>query len=280
MANKLIIENGGTKSVWTLLVPEKPAISHRKAGMHPLLSADAELQEWCSSYIAKQPELPDRIYFYSTGASVPVVNLRIGQIFGEAFHLNPTHIEVATDLLASARATCQHEHGISCILGTGSNAGLYDGKNIVQRAGGLGYVLGDEGSGAHLGKNLLMDYLRGDLPEAVRKTLEAETACSPEEVIRSIYKKPFANQYLASFAPFIIGRQEQEYFRQLIKSSLSAFLEYTVKRFPGHGQLPVHFTGSVAWYLRPLIEEVCRENLLPAGEFQKDSVEGLIRYHG
>lgn len=279
LTNKLIIENGGTKSVWTLLSDSVTTATLLQEGMHPLLSEAAALTAWCRNFAEKHPQAVDELFFYSTGTTVPTVNQRLQDIFGTAFGLSSKNINIASDVLASARATCQREAGISCILGTGSNACLYDGTNISQQAGGLGYILGDEGSGAHLGKSLLMAFLRQEMPEAIREELKAKKEVDAANIIQSTYKQPFANKYFASFAPYIIERQEQPFFRKLIRDSVNAFLDFTVFRFPGHDTLPVHFTGSVAWYLRTLIEEICEDRKLKVGTFQQDSVSGLLRFH-
>lgn len=279
MTNKLIIENGGTKSIWVLMHGNGQMERVEQEGMHPLLSEAEALRLWCGAFREQVKGKPDQVFFYSTGTAVPEVNVRMAAILADVFGVPAERVEIAADVVASARATCQREPGISCILGTGSNACLYDGTAVVMKAGGLGYILGDEGSGAYMGKQMLVDYLRHQLPLDVRKLLESALQLDAAGIIQATYHKPFPNKYFASFAPFIVERREESYFRALIRRSVQDFLDTTVYSFPGHGELPVHFTGSIAWYLREQIAEVCEEGGLRTGLFQQNPVAGLLQYH-
>ena len=279
MTNKLIIENGGTKSIWVLLQGDGQVQQVQQVGMHPLLNEAEALRAWCMAFREEVPGQPDQIFFYSTGTAVPEVNVRMAGILSDVFGVPVSSVEIAADVVASARATCQREPGIVGILGTGSNACLYDGREVVAKAGGLGYILGDEGSGAYMGKRLLMDYLNRRLSPGLKDLLESELELKASEIIQATYHRPYPNKYFASFMPFITAHRGETYFRNLIGSSVQDFLDTTVFTFPGYGELPVHFTGSVAWHLRDLIAEVCGAGGLRTGVFQQDPVAGLIRYH-
>ncbi len=155
-------------------------------------------------------------------------------------------IEVEHDMLGAARALCQREPGIAAILGTGSNACRYDGKQVDQLLFSLGFMLGDEGSGAHLGKQLLTDYMQDNLPQDLESSLRSYTHLSPAEMIDHLYKRPYPSRFLAGFARFISENRKHTYLRELMLHSFQMFIDKQIRRIEGYEKLPIHFTGSIA----------------------------------
>ena len=181
-------------------------------------------------------------------------------------------------MLAAARALCGKEAGIACILGTGSNSCLYDGKEIIRNVSPLGFILGDEGSGAVLGKLLVGDLLKDQLPRALKEAFFAETGLTPAEVMDKVYRKPFPNRFLASLSPFLIRHIHEAEVYDLVSNSFRAFFTRNVMQYD-YRDYPVHLMGSVAWYYQDLLREITRELGITLGQVVQSPVQGLVRYH-
>ena len=181
-------------------------------------------------------------------------------------------------MLAAARGLCGHEAGIACIMGTGSNSCYYDGKQIVSNVSPLGFILGDEGSGAVLGKLLIGDLLKNQLPEGLKEKFLEQFNLTPATIIDSIYRQPFPNRFLASLSPFALQNITEPKIRTLVQNSFRNFLERNVKQYD-YKQAPVHFIGSVAYYYKEVLTEAAAEAGIMLGTIIKSPMEGLIQYH-
>ncbi len=277
----LLVDNGGSTATWILAREENVLQRHATEGIHPLLVEEGHFLAICRQVVdifAIQPGGLDGLFFYSTGTRNADVRERLQQLLDVAFP-GTRAIEVHTDLEAAARAGCRHAPGIACILGTGSNAGRYDGRHIVASAGGLGYILGDEGGGAGLGRRLLGAYLDGRLPHPLRELLEKETELSPERVYEGVYRQAHPNRFLASFAPFLNRHRTHPVIQQLLHEEFTAFLQRYVLPLAGEDMLPVHFVGSVAHHFETDIRAAGQTLDLHIASIRPDPMDGLVHFH-
>ena len=277
---RLIADSGSTKTDW--LLTEGSVLSAWKTqGINPCHQQPATIRHILQTELLPflkgktTPEL--RLSFYGSGCTAGLVP-GMTALLADVFHLPDGQIEVAGDLLAAARAICGHEEGIACILGTGANSCVYDGQNIVNNTPPLGYILGDEGSGAVLGKRFLNGIFKGSLPPFVRDLYLKETEQSYEDIIHRVYSEPLANRYLASVALFIGRHQDEKCLQQLVKDNFSDFIRRNIQ--PYKQRLPIGFVGSIAHAFSPLLIEVCHESGYEVSRIEKRPIEGLLqRYY-
>lgn len=275
----LIADSGSTKTDWCILESEN-AIKHIKTkGTNPFFQTENEI----SNEIKKSllPQLPtlnfESIHFYGAGCGFPdkisIVKKALAQ------HLTVAQdIEVCTDMLGAARALCQNESGIACIMGTGSNSCFYNGKEITENVSPLGFILGDEGSGANIGKIFIGDILKNQLPSNLKNEFLKYFNTTPGEIIDKVYRQPFPNRYLASLSPFIAMHLNKPEIKQLVKSSFKSFIKRNIMQYD-YKKHNVNFTGSISYYYKPLLEESCIEMGINIGKIEKDPMPGLIEYH-
>ncbi len=273
----LIADSGGTKAIWALVRNGKVVQRHRTPGLPPSFLSDAAVIEIATEVAQQLTERVEGVYFYGTGCRELAAKARMKALLQQVFPDIP--LEVETDMLGAARALCGWEEGIACILGTGSNACHCQNGKILQNIGGLGFILGDEGSGAALGKDLLAAYLNQELPSDLHSTLGKNYTLQRDEIIEAVYRKPAPNRYLASFAPFVQQGLDHPYLRELAMRQFQAFFEKSVLKFSLDTAIPLHFTGSVACHFETLIREVAQQMGLQTGIFLNDPVEGLALFH-
>jgi len=188
-------------------------------------------------------------------------------------------IEVDHDLMGAARAVCGHEKGVACILGTGSNSCYYNGKKIMKNSPGLGYVLGDEGSGAYLGKKVLQYYLYNTFDEDLRSRFDAKYVTNASEILDNIYKKPLANRYLASFTMFLAENRGHYMIENIIEDGLNDFFFNHIYKYGESWKYPIHFIGGVAYEFRDILLDLAGGYELTVGKIMKNPMEGLAVYH-
>lgn len=274
----LIADSGATKTDWCYGASRFNHTHIQTEGINPFHQTEAYIRRVIGEQLL--PQLGEAshactcIYFYGAGC-LPSVASRVSEALQHFFPEVP--IEVESDLLGAARALCQHRAGIACILGTGSNSCLYDGTRIEQHIPPLGYILGDEGSGAYLGKHFVADCLKGQLPAHLRNALLKELNTDAAGIIERIYRQPQANRFLASIAPFIHQHRNEEEVHTFLLHSFDEFFRRNVLLYSRH--LPVSFTGSVAWHFRTEIEESARSCGLFLGTFLQSPIEKLVEYH-
>lgn len=274
----LIADSGSTKTHWCLVEKGKVVSEIFTDGINPFYQNELEIITLLDSQLV--PKLPEstieQIFFYGAGCSFPEKKLLVSQALVRFF--SNAMIEIQSDLLAAARSIFQHEKGIACILGTGSNSCYYDGKEIVQNISPLGYILGDEGSGAVLGKLLMADCMKNQLPEWIAKKLLDEYELTPAIILENVYKKPFPNRFLAKFTPFILEHIEEPSIFNLVYDSFDAFLVRNVMQYPLE-DTEVGFVGSIAHYFRETLEIVASERGIVISEIVQNPMEGLVKYH-
>lgn len=275
----LIADSGSTKTDWCMA--EKGVAIKRipTKGMNPFFQSEDEMVEEMKHSLL--PELdgkrPEAVYFYGAGCAFDKVEI-VRRAISCVLSLDMAAIEVNSDMLAAARSVCGHEAGIACILGTGSNSCFYNGKEIEANVSPLGFILGDEGSGAVLGKLFIGDLLKNQLPAGLKEKFLERYQLTPADIIDRVYRKPFPNRFLATLSPFISEHITIPEVRQLVKQSFKAFLVRNVMQYD-YQHYAVGFNGSVAWYYRDILEEALSETGLKMGIIIKAPMEGLLKYH-
>lgn len=223
------------------------------------------------------PATVKEIYYYGTGmrnpGNVKMIHNALQQVFKGA------SIEVNDDMLAAARALNGHQEGLACNLGTGSFAVYYDGSRIVKQAPGIGYILGDEGSGACLGKKVVQYYLYNTFDEELRYKFDNKYNTTAVAILENVYRKPLANRYLAGFCPFLSENRGHYMIENIIEDGLNDFFFYHLCKFAESWRLPIHFNGSVAFAFRDVITELCQSYEFEPGRILKAPMEGLLPYH-
>lgn len=273
----LIADSGATKSDWCLT--RKGEIIHRFSGkgISPVFQTGEEIAEEIRLYV--QPLLKDAnigaVHFYGAGC-IPEKTGLVRDAIRQSFPVDTVY--VYSDLIAAAHSLCGHEAGIACILGTGSNSCEWDGTSIVKQISPLGFILGDEGSGAVLGKNLIGDALKNQLTEGLKETLLDEYGLTPALVIDKVYRQPFPNRFLASLCPFLLKHIEDPTIRRIVTRSFSAFFERNVMQYD-YQKNKVNFVGSIAWYFSDLLKEVAAEKGIEIGTISQSPMPGLIEFY-
>jgi glucosamine kinase len=276
----LIADSGSTKTSWRLVDKNKKIEHFNTEGLNPYFKSHGEIMEEIRTnlipHFGKDAKV-STIYFYGAGCSSEEKCALVKDALLVCFP--DSHVTVSHDILAAARASCGNSEGIVCILGTGSNSCHYDGKKIVSVIGGLGYILGDDGSGAHMGKTLLAAYLDHALPDDLRKDFDTTFRLSKEEIDKRVYEKPLANRFLASFSRFIGERKDHPYLAEMIENCLDTFIVKHVCRYPNFNSKPVHFVGSIAHSYMDVLKKVTLKRSIIVGKVLPYPVEELTLYH-
>ncbi|MCW3117003.1 MAG: N-acetylglucosamine kinase, partial [Chitinophagaceae bacterium] len=219
----------------------------------------------------------DEVFYYGTGCINPknagVVKKALSKLFPKA-KLFVTH-----DMMGAARALCGHKKGIASILGTGSSSCYYNGKTIGQARTGLGYVLGDEGSGAYLGKKVLQYYLYDTFDEDLKSRFNLTFTTNVDEILENTYKKPLPNRYLAGFTSFLVQNRGHYMIENIIEDGLNDFFFSHLCKYRETWTSPIHFAGSVAHGFKDVLQELCRQYEFELGRVLKNPMDGLIEYH-
>jgi len=278
MAVKLIADSGSTKTEWCLLDGKKKLMISTQ-GISPYFlnteQISAILQKELLPKLKKK--LPDEIFFYGTGCSNPDNVKMVKQAVKLVFPNTP--VQVDHDLMGAAKALCGHEKGVACILGTGSNSCFYNGKKIVKNSPGLGYVLGDEGSGTYLGKKVIQYYLYNTFDPDLMDRFNAKFNTNTLEILDAVYKKPLPNRYLAGFASFLAENRGHFMIENIIEDGFNDFFFNHVYKYRESWTMPIHFVGSVAYGFRDVLQDMCASYELQLGKVLKSPLEGLIKFH-
>ena len=275
---KLIADCGATKSEWSLLSGSKKKTIFTQ-GISPYFLNTQQISEVLKKELKSELKnlKVDEIYYYGTGCAnhnnVKSVKKALKNVFPEA------KTEVSHDLMAAARALCGREKGIACILGTGSNSCYYDGKKILKNSPGLGYVLGDEGSGAYLGKRVIQYYLYKTFDDDLRAMFDATFTTNATEILENVYKKPLPNRYLAGFCRFLAENRGHYMIENIIEDGLNDFFFNHLCKYRETWTLPVSFAGGVAFGFRDVLKQLCMSYEFEFGKVMKNPMEGLVEYH-
>jgi N-acetylglucosamine kinase-like BadF-type ATPase len=275
----LVADSGSSKTDWLLSTPEQEPIPFKTSGLNPYFLTEKEIakiiQEQVPDMVAYADDITE-IYFFGAGCSSPdrheIVSNAISQLFPQAF------ISIDSDLLGCAYATCGYEKGICCVMGTGSNISFFDGENIHDGQHGLGFVLGDEGSGTWFGKALITDFLYGNMPVVITEMFDKAYALNKEIVIKNVYQKPNANTYLASFSKFVSEIKTTAYGQALLEKGLVEFIETNIKSYPEYHKYKCHFVGSIAYTFADELNTLCRKQGVKTGKIIKQPINDLMAF--
>jgi len=278
MSVTLIADSGATKAEWCLIRDGKKKTIFTQGISPYFLDTDQIEALLRTELLPKLKEVPvDHLFYYGTGCAnatnVKSVKTALRRLF------RGTSITVETDLMAAARAVCGTEKGIACILGTGSNSCYYNGKRIVKNSPGLGYVLGDEASGAYLGKKVIQYYLYNTFDEDLRARFDARFVTTPVEILDNVYKKPLPNRYLAGFTLFLAENRGHYMIENIIEDGLNDFFFQHLCKYAEIWKYPVSFVGSVAYGFKDVILDLCSSYEFEPGIVLKNPMPGLIRFH-
>lgn len=274
----LIADSGSTKTEWREVTDAGAGRSYISTGINPFFVTGEEIIRLLGREI---PELRDagvsKIFFYGTGVSnaakAEIVRGALASYFGTG------ELFIGSDLLGAARSLCQNEPGIACIIGTGSNSCYYNGNEIVANVSPLGYILGDEGGGAVIGRKLVAGVLKKQLPGIVIENFFRAYPFTPAEILDNVYNMPFPNRFLGQFARFISDNIHVPELQTIITSSFDEFIVRNVLSYPEARKYPIHFTGSIAFHFRPFLEELLTRYRLQPGIFTLTPMDDLVKYH-
>lgn len=275
---KLIADSGSTKAEWCLIkgkTEKKITIS----GISPYFLSGEQIENVLEKELKPflGNTIVDEIFYYGTGCSNPGNVKIIKKALRNIFH--PLSVVVTHDLMAAARALCGSEKGIACILGTGSSACYYNGKKIMKSSPGLGFILGDEGSGAYLGKKVIQYYLYNIFDDDLRARFDARFVTNNIEILNAIYKEPLPNRYLASFAIFLAENRGHYMIENIIEDGINDFFFNHINKYRESHTMPVHFVGSIAYGFKDVLSKLCINYKMQLGRVLKNPIDGLIEYH-
>ena len=274
----LIADSGATKTAWLVKRNsqwEKPILT---AGFNPW-HHDAESLKQSLLKVQQQLNFTavKMLVFYGAGCGTEANRQKVSTILSEI--IPNTKILVSHDLMASAHALLGREAGIACILGTGSNACQYDGEKITSQITSLGYILGDEGSGAHIGKMLCSAFFRQQMPAELADKFAETYELHLSDFLAKVYRQAGAAAYLADFSRFAYANRENEFIQSLVNESFDLFIDYQIGYFNPDPKLPIGFTGSVAFYFQKQLTERLQYKGFTAGKFMKSPAQGLMDYY-
>jgi N-acetylglucosamine kinase-like BadF-type ATPase len=275
----LVADAGATKIQWILIQEGKISDPIETSGFNPYFMQPEvltnSLEKDLVPYI--NPEYITEVFYYGAGCSTVQKCALVEDVLKDLF--SRADFEIHHDLLGAARALLGREDGIACILGTGSNSCLFNGREIVENITSLGYLFGDEGSGACLGKLFLTEYLRRRMPGNIREAFDSKYGYSLENILDSVYNKPFPNRFLSSFSHFIAGFRGDPWVDELVKRNFREFFREQVTQYTGFSSRKLATVGSVGYFYRELFEEVAGEYCLKVSKCIQSPIEGLAAYH-
>jgi len=275
---KLIADSGATKAEWCLVNGGKVKTIFTQ-GISPYFLNTEQITDLLIKEL--KPKLKnasvDEIFYYGTGCANPVNAKSVKKAISKV--LPGSKVAVTHDLMAAARALCGRKKGIACILGTGSNSCYYDGKKIVKNSPGLGYVLGDEGSGAYLGKKVIQYYLYETFDDELMGRFDVTYTTNKAEILENVYKKPLPNRYLAGFARFLADNRGHYMIENIIEDGLNDFFFNHLCKYRETWTLPISFAGSVAFGFKDVLQDLCDSYEFELGRVMKNPMEGLLEYH-
>ena len=274
----LIADSGSTNTDWLMAENGNEVLRITTQGLNPIHQQEEVICELMRCELLPQfdGKSPDGVYFYGSGCKEFMsakMEAALARVFPECHNLN-----VFSDLLAAARAVCGKSEGIACIMGTGANSCLYDGERIVANTPPLGYILGDEGSGAVLGKLFVNAVFKGLLPEEIKKAWLEESGMSYQYIINKVYREPLANRFLASLSPFIAKHLSCEPLREIVVGNFREHFRRNVNRY-GRKELTVGAVGSIAYFYRDLLAEAAAAEGYTLGKVMRSPLSDLMQYH-
>lgn len=275
----LVADVGSTKADWIFHHPEHGTYEVSGVGVNPNLHSDAEIRTVVEAVCPEdvQQGKVTEVHYYGTGIWDDARAKRLYDILHLSFPSAKVHVH--HDLLGAARAACGDEPGIACIMGTGSNTCLYDGRKVVDNVTNLGWLLGDEGSGVDLGKRLIKAYSYRELRPETRELFEDTTGYNRTSIGNALYGPGNPNRFLASFSPFVHDNLDRPCIRDIVVDSFTEFLRRHVVKYERARSLPINFIGSIAHYYQDILRDVCAAEELLCGRITKKPIQALKDYH-
>ena len=278
---KLIVDSGSTKTDWISIDNNgKILFETQTLGLNPqVLSENILVERIINNYeIYQSRNKVSDIYFYGAGCGTEPPKKLIKKVFTPIF--KNSNFIIKEDTYAAVYASCKKgEKAIVSIMGTGSNCSYFDGEEIHQKITSLGYVLMDDASGNYFGRQLLRDFYFNQMPMDLKKKFSNEYNLEAEFIKDNLYKKPNPNTYLAKFAKFLIANKELEYSQNLIDKGFTLFIKNQISQFNNCSEIPLHFVGSISFYLRGNLEVCLKKNGLKVGKILRKPIDGLVAYH-
>ncbi|WP_346236951.1 N-acetylglucosamine kinase [Niabella insulamsoli] len=274
----LIADAGATKTEWSLLRNGKVK-SLETLGISPYFLGEEQIAELLRKDLVpslKKAEVAE-VYFYGTGCLNPQNNKLVKNALKKVFR--GASVKVTHDVEGAAIGLCGRSKGIACILGTGSSSCFFDGKKIKKNNPGLGYALGDEGSGAYLGKKVLQYYLYNTFDEDLRARFDAAYVTTATEILENVYKKPLPNRYLASFARFLADNRGHYMVENIIEDGLNDFFFTHLVKYNEAWKYPINFVGGIAFGFKDVIKDLCATYNFELGRILQKPMKGLIEFH-
>lgn len=277
----LIVDSGATKADWIALDDQGNKLFVTKTlGLSPEVLTKEIIQERLTNNfeLYKHRKEVSQLFFYGAGCGTERMRKFLGDIFKNYF--TNARIKVKEDTYAAIYATVEpDQQAIVCILGTGSNCSYWDGKELFQKVTSLGYILMDDCSGNYFGRQLLRDYYYHKIPEKLASKFSDEYDLDEDSIKNSLYKEPNPNTYLATFARFLIQNKDEEYSQVLIRKGMQLFINNAISQYEQAKEVPIHFIGSIAYYLQDELQQVFTENGLNLGKVLRRPIDGLVDYH-
>jgi N-acetylglucosamine kinase-like BadF-type ATPase len=274
----LLADGGSTKVDWRLTDGGRMVKQVLTGGANPFFRTSGDISGELKASLV--PALAgyrvEAVYFYGAGCASPEKNEIVRAALADS--LDVETIEVGSDLLAAARGLCGHRKGIACIIGTGSNSCFYDGENIKANVSPLGYILGDEGSGAALGRLFVGACLKNQLSPGLKEKFLLQFRLTPDQILDSVYKQPLPNRFLAGLSPFLLGNMEDDSVYGLVYNAFRDFFTRNVMQYD-YKDNEVHFTGSVAFHYQEVLRKVAESLGITVGKVEQSPMEGLMGYH-
>jgi len=276
---KLIAESGGTKTQWCAVTGSEQTEIIPTIGLNPNFVSEETIKDVLSSGVLPAIHNPtiEEVWFYGAGCAGKAMEKKISSSIGAV--LPSAKVHVFSDLTGAARGLLGSEKGYICMIGTGSNSGYYDGTKITANIPPLGFILGDEGSGAALGKKMLADFLRGIMPQSLSDEFKAIYGAEKDDIVSNVYRGVFPSRYIGGFVQFLKEHISEPYCENLVKKSFGEFVERNLRLYKITGKTNIAVTGSVAWHFREILEEVFLANDFIITTLIPGPIEGLIRYH-
>lgn len=278
---KLLVDSGSTKADWIAINDSgKVLFTTQSLGLNPEVLSKNEIIERLNDRfdISHNKTKVSELYFYGAGCGTDRMKNFLTEIFKGYF--SNARISVNEDTYAAVYATTpKNQEAIVCILGTGSNCSFFDGEVLHQKVQSLGYICMDDCSGNRFGRHLLRGYYFNKMPVELATEFEKEYNIEPDFVKENLYKEPNPNAYLATFAKFLIRHKDNDFCKKYIYMEMEDFVENYIKQFDNYKEVPVHFVGSIAFYLKEELEEVLLQHGITTGNVLRRPIDGLIAYH-
>lgn len=276
----LIADSGSTKTAWCLISGNQRVKDITTKGINPFYQTEEEIEAELKNTLCQEIGGENKInsvYFYGAGCADSQINSKLAKTLQQV--LKSDKAEVSSDMLGAARGIFKHQKGIACIMGTGSNSAYYDGNEIVKSIPAGGFIIGDEGSGAVLGKTLIADYIKNQMPENILAEFKKFYNGTYLDVVNHVYKQPFPNRWLANFTKFMYEKREDDYIHNMIVNSFTLFFNRNIKQFDSWENTEVGFVGSIAYYFEKELKEAAQKCEITVSEIYQNPIEGLIEYH-